>query len=73
MKFTGSVCIVLALVLNVSGKAIDTLECYNSPGDRILGISTARECCLGDGYSYRLGPSGEYVQCIGKPFVMPVI
>ena len=73
MKFTGSVIVVLALALNVSGKAIDKLECYNGPGDRILGVSSARECCLGDGYRYRLDPSTEYVQCIGKPAVVDII
>ena len=47
------------------------IECYNIPENGCSGIpdltiSSPRECCLGDGYWYRLDPSGECMQCIGK-------
>ena len=51
---------------------VDQLECYSDrilgcSGTPVLGVSSPRDCCLSDGYWYRLGPSGECMQCIGKP------
>ena len=51
---------------------VDQLECYGDrilgcSGTPVLGVSSPRDCCLGDGYWYRLGSSRECMQCIGKP------
>ena len=80
MAFNRSPWIVVAFIafaLHVSVCQLATehgsqVECYNTPEDGCSGTpdprtSSPRECCLGDGYWYRLGPSGECVQCIGEP------
>ena len=40
----------------------DATECG---GNEVTGVSTARDCCLGSGLSFRNG-SGPCRQCIGK-------
>ena len=43
-------------------------SCHNATGcggSEVTGVSTARDCCLGSGLSFRNGP-GICRQCIGK-------
>ena len=47
------------------------LSCYNATGcggNEVTGVSTARECCLGSGLSFRDG--GTCRQCIGKQLIV---
>ena len=43
-------------------------KCYSLSGcdDAIQGGSTAEECCLGDGQTYRMNGGSACNQCIGK-------
>jgi len=38
----------------------------NCRGNEVTGVSTARECCLGDGYWFQDPNLGGCRQCIGK-------
>ena len=84
MALTIVVTVVLMInLLYVTGQEevlVDQLECYSDrilgcSGTPVLGVSSPRDCCLGDGYWYRLGPSRECMQCIGKPVLQhyPII
>ena len=52
-----------------SGTAQVFQTCYdnataNCTGNVVTGVSTAQDCCLGDGFWFRV--SGRCLQCIGK-------
>ena len=50
-----------------SGTAQQFQSCHdatNCGGNVVTGVTTARDCCLGDGLSFQI--SGGCFQCIGK-------
>ena len=57
------------------------LECYSNPKDRCnfeshklnTSFESYVDCCLGNGYWYKVNGSDDCVQCIGKQLNMTCI
>ena len=59
---------LLCVLCYLSGTA-QFQTCYDNAaascgGNVVTGVSTAQDCCLGDGFWFRI--SGQCVQCIGE-------
>ena len=73
-----SVCIQVVCIVSAfhpSKHAVNgELECYSTATDRCnfeshklnTSFESSADCCLGNGYWYKLNGSNECVQCIGK-------
>ena len=72
-KFTSlmwfNICPIANLCLPTGSGPIQS--CHDATGcggNEVTGVSTARECCLGSGLSFRNG--GTCRQCIGKQLII---
>ena len=69
--FYDALCSISVIIIAFFFKGNCQLECFDGSvsecnGGVISGVSTAEDCCLGDGYWFKPDGSEVCKQCIGK-------